>query len=356
MRREVLKYLNIVLENEHQVIDARYIAFKNGILDITTDSLLDFTPDIIVTNKIPYNYNPEAKSEIIDKTLDKLACKNKSVRMLLEECAGYMLFRKSELGKAFILLGDHENGKSTFLQVCQQMLGDENVSSLEMQEIGEKFNTAMLAGKLANIGDDISDDFMRGRDISLFKKVVTGNRIKGELKGQQPFEFEPYAKLIFSANSIPRTKDMTGAVLRRLIIIPFRATFSKNDPDYDPWIKYKLCEPAALEYMLYLGVQALKRVIINKQFTDCEIVEQELRDYELENNPVLSFVDDLGEGRIEGCSVKDLYAKYSTYCQSNNYKALTPIQFGKLIRRKFNLINKNVTMNGRTFYVYEKKL
>ncbi len=45
----------------------------------------------------------------------------------------------------------------------------------------------MMFGKLANIGDDISDDFMQGSQVSMFKKIVTGNRIKAERKGQDPF-------------------------------------------------------------------------------------------------------------------------------------------------------------------------
>ena len=47
----------------------------------------------------------------------------------------------------------------------------------------------MMFGKLANIGDDIGDDFLQGSQVATFKKVVTGNRIKAERKGQDPFEF-----------------------------------------------------------------------------------------------------------------------------------------------------------------------
>ena len=79
----------------------------------------------------------------------------------------------------------------------------------------------MMFGKLANIGDDIGDDFLQGSQVSVFKKIGTGNRIKAERKGQDPFEFNPFIKLLFSANDIPRMKDKTGAVLRRLVIIPF---------------------------------------------------------------------------------------------------------------------------------------
>ena len=37
-------------------------------------------------------------------------------------------------------------------------------------------------------------------------------------------------------------RDRGNAVLDRLIIIPFNAVFDKRDPDYDPFLKYKVVE------------------------------------------------------------------------------------------------------------------
>lgn len=233
-RKETLKYLELYLENIILETNERYIAFNNGIYDLVTDELLDFNSDMIITNKCNCDYNPLAYNEKMDTALNQWACGDMDVRNLLEECVGYCLYRRNELGKAFFLVGDKSNGKSTYLDIVKRLLGTENLSSLDVSELGDRFSTSMMYNKLANIGDDISDDFLRGREISMFKKIVTGNRIKAERKGCDPFEFEPYCKLLFSANNIPRTKDMTGAVMRRLVIVPFNATFSPDDENFDP--------------------------------------------------------------------------------------------------------------------------
>lgn len=239
-RREVLEYMELIADEKAQA-DARYIAFRNGVLDIVTGQMQPFSPDLVITNQIPWDYNPEAYSELADDTLNKLACGDQPIRALLEECIGYCFYRRNELGKAFILTGDKSNGKSTFLDCVKAILGDGNISALDLKELGDRFSTSMMFGKLANIGDDIGDDFLQGSQVATFKKVVTGNRIKAERKGQDPFEFNPYVKLLFSANDIPRMKDKTGAVLRRLVIIPFNARFTKYlpsgeiDPDYNPY-------------------------------------------------------------------------------------------------------------------------
>ncbi len=351
-RKEVLKYLDVLLPNITQTADARYIAFENGILDIVTGELLDFNPETIITNKIHFDYDANAYHELTDNTLNKLACGDLDVRAVIEECAGYCLYRRNELGKAFILTGDKSNGKSTFLDMIKTMLGNENVSSLDLQELGDRFSSAMMFGKLANIGDDIADDFMKGREVAMFKKIVTGNRIKAEMKGQDPFDFEPYVKLLFSANDIPRMKDKTGAGIRRLVIIPFNATFSKNDPDFDPWIKYKLCADEAIQYLIRLAVEGLCRVLANKEFTSSDSVERQLSEYEKENNPIISFVDSVGFDAIENELTTDVYRRYALYCSENGYSVLSMIQFSKALVRQTGLQSKPRKLNGKTVRVY----
>ena len=134
-RREVLDYMELITE-ERQMSEANLIAFENGVYDMVTGELKPFSSDMVITNKIPWNYNPDAYSELADKTLDKLACNDRNIRLLLEECIGYCFYRRNELGKAFILTGDKSNGKSTFLDCMKAMLGEQNISALDLKELG----------------------------------------------------------------------------------------------------------------------------------------------------------------------------------------------------------------------------
>lgn len=353
-RREVLEYMELIADEKAQA-DARYIAFRNGVLDIVTGQMQPFSPDLVITNQIPWDYNPEAYSELADDTLNKLACGDQPIRALLEECIGYCFYRRNELGKAFILTGDKSNGKSTFLDCVKAILGDRNISALDLKELGDRFNTSMMFGKLANIGDDIGDDFLQGSQVSVFKKIVTGNRIKAERKGQDPFEFNPFIKLLFSANDIPRMKDKTGAVLRRLVIIPFNATFSKDDPDYEPFIKYKLTQEEPIEYFIRLGVEGLKRVIINNGFTKSDKVQNQLDEYEEENNPILAFINDTGVDRIENEPTADVYKRYQVFCADNSMQPMSNIVFSKQINKRlgFRVIQKKLNNKNCKIFVAE---
>ena len=351
-RREVLDYMELIVE-EKQPSEANLIAFNNGVYDIMTGELKPFSTEIVITNKIPWDYDPDAYSELADSTLNKLSCGDSAIRALLEECIGYCFYRRNELGKAFILTGDKSNGKSTFLDCVKAILGEKNISALDLKELGDRFNTSMMFGKLANIGDDIGDDFLQGSQVSIFKKIVTGNRIKAERKGQDPFEFNPFIKLLFSANDIPRMKDKTGAVLRRLVIIPFNATFGKSDPDYDPFIKYKLIEKDSIEYFIRLGIEGLKRVIINDEFTKSTKVQNQLNEYEEENNPIIAFIADSGIDMIENEPTNEVYKRYQVFCADNAMAPMSNIVFSKQINKRlgFKVIQKKLNNVNRKIFV-----
>lgn len=350
-RSEVLKYLNLIAPNADPC-SAYYIAFKNGIYNIVENRLMPFNESIIITNKINYNYNEDAYNELADKTLNKLSCGNKKIRMLLEECIGYCFFRRNELRKSFMLIGDKKNGKSTFLGMIEHLLGVENISNLDLKEIGDRFRTAEIFGKLANIGDDIDDEYIT--NTAVFKKVVSGSSITVERKGEQPFRLEPYCKFLFSANDIPRMKDKTGAVVDRLVIIPFNATFSVEDKDFDPYIKYKLQSEDVMEYLIKIGINALKRVLENNSFTSCNEINDELEKFNERNNPILLFLKEITDEDVVNKIANDVYVRYSVWCIDNGFQAISSVEFGKIIKKEFDVDAKPRKIEGKSVRIYVK--
>ena len=302
-RSEVMAYLEILIEENVTATNPNMIAFSNGLYDLRDGSFRGFTPDVVITNKIPWPYNPAAYSELLDHTLDRLACDDPEVRALLKE-------------------------------------------------LGDRFKTAELFGKLANIGDDIGDEFIA--NASVFRKLVTGERVNVERKGQDPFEFNNYSKFLFSANVIPRMKDKTGAVQRRLVIVPFDAKFTPNDPDFRPFIKDELCEQGSMEYLIILGLAALKRVLMNNRFTTSQRVQGQLDEYEENNNPIIGFINEVGLEGIENEPSSMVYRKYKEYCIANNFQALSAIEFSRQIAKRCGFTTKSLWVRGKKTRVFVK--
>lgn len=355
-RSEVFKYLNLLMLENTPIAPPNLIAFRNGIYDLNTDTLQPFNPNIVITNRIPWDYNPAAYSKLADETLNNIACNDEQVRKILEECVGACFYRSNTLGdgKAFILTGEGSNGKSTFIAMLQHLLNEDNISALDLKELDQKFQNAALFGKLANLGDDISDEFIV--NAALFKKFVTGERVQVQNKGEKPFEFNNYAKFIFSANTIPRIKDKTGAVLRRLLIIPFNANFSAKDANHDSGIKYKLQEQEVMEYLIVLGLNALKNVIKNKGFTESSKVQEQLKEYEESNNPIIGFFEEceMESFQIENEQSDKVFRRYKEYCVANNFNALSKTEFSRQVCRKFNFATKLRKIQGKPYRLFVK--
>lgn len=345
-RGEVIRYLELLCSNK-KITNPKYIVFNNGVYDLETKELLEYSPKYIIKNKIPHNYNPDAYHELLDKTLSKICCNDKKLRYAIEEMIGYTLLRRNELGKSFILTGDGSNGKSTLLDLINELLGEENISSVSLKELSDRFKTFQLDGKLANIGDDISNEYIQ--DNSTFKKLVTGEKVNVERKGRDPYDFKNYSKLIFSANELPRINDLSGGLKRRLVFIPFNAKFSKRDEDYDPFIKDKITTPAALEYLLKIAIDGLYRIINNNSITSSEVCDKVWEEYEAINNPVVSFIE---EHKIENESVNDVFRQYQVWCVESGLKPLSKIVFGKEVRKQGFNSNKSVKIEGKVTKIY----
>ena len=351
-RKEVLSYLALIVKNENTIADANLIAFKNGVLDIVTESFSEFSPEYIITNKIPHNYNPDAHSELLDSVMHKLACQDETVLKLLYQAVGYTFYRRNELRKSFFLLGEKRNGKSTFLDMVGTLLGESNVSNLDLCEIGQQFKTAELAGKLANIGDDINDEWVS--NTAIFKKVVTGDVVTVEKKGKDPFKLRSFAKFFFSANSLPRIgrgKD-SAAVLDRLVIIPFDAKFSKGDADYDPFIKYKLRCEEVMEALIAKSIPALREVLAEQEFANSEKIDKSLQEFETSNDPITEFFNELDESDYLNEPIKLVYQKYNTFCLVNNLQAMSSIEFQKRMKKQYDLVVTVAEVNGKRVRVY----
>ncbi len=109
---------------------------------------------------------------------------------------GYCLYRTSKYQKALLCVGKLANGKSTFLSLFEHFLGKKNTSHVSLQDVmNNRFASAGLYGKLANISADLKNDKLTNS--GPFKMLVSGDPMKAEKKHCQPFDFENYAKLIF---------------------------------------------------------------------------------------------------------------------------------------------------------------
>lgn len=300
------------------------INFKNGMYNLEKDEFLNHTAGIFSLNQMNCKYEPEAKCKAVDNLLDNISCKNKAIRVLLEEMLGYILIGDCRFQKSFILLGEGANGKSVFLDMIVNWLGSENCSSLALEDLSDRFRPSQLVGKVVNIGDDSGADLLK--NTAIFKKLVTGDPITLEFKHSQPFSYNNRAKMIFSANNLPPSSDKSNGFIRRMVIIPFNAKFVPGNINYDPMITEKVSTEEAKSYLLNIAIKAAKRLLKNNEFTIPDVVKEEVDKYEIANNNVLSYLSEVPP--LYDKDVTKTYANYCLYCVKNN---TSPYKVNKFI-------------------------
>ncbi len=213
------------------------------------------------------------------------------------------------------------------LSVVQEvLLGSDNVSNVPWQSLADRFKTAEIFGKLANIFADLPSKSID--DNGIFKSITGEDYITAEKKNKAPFSFKPYARLLFSCNEIPRNYgDKSSAFYDRLIIIRFDRTIPK--PKQDPSLREKLA--LEVDGIFMWALEGLKRLLKNNyRFSESEKSKAENEKYRTECNSVLSFVDyacELSEAKyIES---KEIYRRYKEYCDEAGLKPVSQIRFNK---------------------------
>ncbi len=306
---------------------------RNGLLDIRDMSFKEHTPNYLSTVQLNVEYNPQVDCPQFKKFLNEvLDCK---LIPLVQEIVGYLLTTNTASQKAFVFWGPARTGKSTLLWVVEYLiLGKKNVSNIPWQEIGDKFKTAELLGKLANVFSDLPSKSID--DTGIFKVVTGEDYLMAEKKNKNPFKFKPFARLVFSCNELPRNYvDRTEGFYRRLIIVPFNRQIEKSK--IDKALKYKFQREK--EGILNWALEGLKRLYENNfEFSENELTDGVKKEYKRENNNVISFVEECCEiDSLFSCSRIEIYEAYKEFCVEAGLKALSQIKFNKELEGNFNI-------------------
>ena len=270
-----------------------YVQFANCTFDVMDWREVEPKPSMYITNKLPVELDFTIGPNEADAFLDSIADGDADVVAALKEVMGACMCSKRVLSQSPMLIGraggasgKASNGKSTYLNWLRQILGTENVSSLDIATLGQRFQAGRVVGKLANLGDDIPDGFLKGDELSMFKKLVTGDAIYTDVKNGDGYEFRPTASMVFSMNAVPRLSDTTDGIFRRLAFIPFRNRFAPGLPGYDPNMAAKLAKPEVLKRGAALGLLSLGELIERGGLTPIPDMVAEIEEVKQDNDSV----------------------------------------------------------------------
>ena len=105
----------------------------------------------------------------------------------------------------------------------------------------------------------------------MFKAITGGDEIEGERKYQPGFTFKPFARLIFSANHLPRGRDFSDGFFDRWLIVPFEHTFrnTRNEIPREE-LDAQLSDSREQSGVLNKALEALRRLRRTNHFTESQ--------------------------------------------------------------------------------------
>ena len=322
--RAIMKDLMSVA-GQYALFDQKHIvAFTNGVLDLESGVFYKHSPDFMNTIKLNYAYSSTALAPHWNLFIHQIAQDKHDVMKQLQKAAGYVLFADNSLQKMFALFGTGANGKSVYTEVLEQVYGSENTSHVRIDSLNSPFEGIHLEGKLLNISHESKKGLNGSEDI--LKAVVSGDPIMAAHKGIDSVSFSSRAKWFVNLNNILETTDISWGFLRRLIFLPFNATF--NGKDANPHLaKELLKELPGIFNWCYEGYRMLREDMSFEELDEATKILEEMMKHV--NSSFAFFCESFREDannylkhddKVHYPTSDDMFGWYKNWCKENGEK------------------------------------
>lgn len=285
------------------------IAYKNGLLDLATFTLMQHTPHWVSPVCLPYDYDPLATCPQWLEHLPQWLGDNGQAE-LLQEWFGYCMSNDTSYQKFMLWVGVGGGGKGTIWDTMRAVIGEEASAGFTLRQLGYTFGLYPLIHKLvAFTGEaELKGCNDKGQILETLKAITGEDSLHIERKNLH-YEYDVVmpTRLIIACNSKPSFVETAGDLSRRLLLLRFDNSFVGKE-DYH--LKDKL--RAELSGINNWALEGLKRLRANGRFTIPEATQEAIRQFKTENSPTLRFMMDclqverrLDTGNLDGVELTD---------------------------------------------------
>lgn len=325
-----------------------WVNFKNGYYDAVTGILHEHDPVYLTTNQIPFAFYPENRETTLQsgdhiKTYLDSSIPDKQEQQMFWEYFGYCMTIDTQFQKFLMLKGNGGTGKSVAVSLIQHVVGNQNTSSVSLQDLNKRFFATGLYGKLLNACADIPCKAMESTDV--LKKAVGEDTLLYEKKGQDAIHFRSYAKLLFSTNEMPQNlEDKSDAFYRRLLVLDMNQRIAGSKKDLHLKEKVK----AESVYAIQMAMDGLKRLYERGQFTESEHSKACVREIQRASDSICAFIDEMLVS-AEGKRLKrsETFVRYEEFCKENGRQGHGKSNFFKNMSEKGYQLKQ---YNGEYYY------
>ena len=310
-----------------------YINFQNGMYDVKRNIMFPHSPKTYSLNQIPHSYDPNGKysGTEIEKFL-RFAIPDEDDRKMLLEYIGLCMTKDTSQQRMLVIQGEGGTGKSTLINLIQDIVGSRNISNVSLTELQQRFKPILMLGKLLNTCADLEIDALD--DVSMVKKLIGEDKIDGEHKGLRPVSFNNYAKLLFSTNELPLVRnEKTKGFFRRLLVL----TMNKEPESQDKNLKKKLRNE--IPYLIHISIEALRDMYMREggNITVSANSEAATKQLRLDSDSVEAFLSErckLTKNPKDRLSRNEIYDEYKEYCEQEERRMHSRTNLFRALKNK----------------------
>jgi P4 family phage/plasmid primase-like protien len=203
----------------------------NGTIDLRTGTLRPHDREDRITKLADVRFDSEADCPVWIGFLQEVL-PDPDLREFVRRLVGYRLTGSTQEHVLPFLFGVGANGKSTFLNTIQSLLGITYAIKapadllLAMRNESHPTELADLFGKRLVCCNEAED----GRRLaeSLVKELTGGDKIRARRMREDFWEFSPTHKIWLAANHKPSVRGTDHGIWRRIKLIPFTVTIGPS--------------------------------------------------------------------------------------------------------------------------------
>ncbi len=304
-----------------------WIPFKNCMLDAKTGEMHKHKPEYYCVNQIPWDYEPDMEYVGIETEKFFKSAMSAEDRKTILQFLGLCMTR-CNFQKFIILKGSRGTGKSVVVRLFENVIGAGNYSNIALQKLEEKFYSIQLMGKLINVCADLNGNPLK--TVNTIKLITGGDSLSDSYKGRDIITFTPYARLLFSCNSLPISLDeKSNALFERIIPIEMDNRPEKPDRQLEDKLRDEI------PYIIEQALKELKQLFEDNALYESERSRELVAELYADSDSVQAFLQermirDISKS-IKSTKLHELYKKY---CEETEREPLSRTRFYSNLKNK----------------------
>lgn len=331
--------------------DDFFLNCKNCVLDLSGDQpkALEHNADLLLSKICNASYNPVATCTLWEKTVNEIMQGDSSKIEYLQKMSGRFLTGDTSEEEFYIFFGaTTRNGKSTITELLLYLLGD-YATTISPESLAIKANKdsrtaspdiAKLAGTRLVVASEPPRRMLF--DSSLVKTLTGRDTVSARFLHENEFQFKPKFKLILNSNYLPVISDKTVFSSNRVKVVPFERHFTEKEQNKH--LKEQLQQE--IDGILNWCIQGLS-LYRKEGLEPPTAVQIATHEYSEDSDKIGKFISECLEKSDQNLAAKDVYEKYSQWCNDCGLGVDGRTSFYEELKTK-NLLSKTGTVTGKT--------